>query len=99
MAHRAIVNKETFFGFSFFIPAFSVTCIGDIFHGPSFDMSSFDMLCSQAWQPKHAFTVNMAANVADSEFITAMNILGLPIPDGRLVKKLCCLPKLQMGKR
>ena len=28
-----------------------------------------------------------------------MNIFGLPIPDGRLVKKLCCLPKLQMGKR
>ena len=54
----------------------------------------FDMLCSQAWHPKHAFIVlNIAANVADTKFITAMNIFGLPISDGRLVDKLCCLPR------
>ena len=49
--------------------------------------------------PKPVFIVNMAANVVGSEFITAMNIFGLPIPGRKLVKKLCCLPKLQMGKR
>ena len=71
----------------------SNTCIGDI------SRSSFDMLCSQAWHPKPAFIVNMTTNAADSKCITAINIFGLTISNGRLVEKLCCLPKLQMGKR
>ena len=65
-------------------------CIGDIFR-PSFDMPSFDILCSQAWHPKLAFIINMTVNAGDSEFRDSKF-------EGRLVKKLCCLSKLQIGR-
>ena len=72
-----------FFKSLYLHPLFNVTCIGDIFHSTD----------------HHLSTCYVAENMTDSEFITTIIIVDLPISDGRLVEKLCCLPKLQMGKR